>query len=249
MSGSTKSLSCQNELECAQARETIYRLAAVALGYPLEETLAALEEGRLQAVLSDAWQALGGEPWPELEVSASLQDLEVGYMATFIHGKRGKPRVPLVASAHSHLIGGQTPGAFLLNVQAFYSHFGLKAAVEDEGLQDEPDHLVAMLEFCALLCYLERQALEQGKDKAAAPYRRAQRDFLMRYLVPLLQTIRGTYAKESQLGLDPNLEHLLEVLPDWASSQQLSLEKLVGAYSKEATIIASSESAIQPMWD
>jgi DMSO reductase family type II enzyme chaperone len=247
MSGSAKSPSCQNEVECAQARETIYRLAAVALGYPLEETLTALQEGRLQAVFSDAWQTLGDEPWPELEISASLHALEVGYMGTFIHGKRGKPRVSLVASAHSDLIGGLTPGAFLLNVQAFYSHFGLKAAIEDEGHQDEPDHLVAMLEFCALLCYLERQALEQDKD--SAPYRRAQRDFLMRYLIPLLQTIRSAYEKESKLGLDPNLEHLLKVLPGWASSQQLSLEKFVGAYSKEATIIASSESANQSMWD
>lgn len=247
MSGSAKSSGCQKELECAQARETIYRLAAVALGYPLEETLIALEEGRLQTVLSNAWQALDGEPWPVLEVSASLQALEVGYMATFIHGKRGKPRVPLVASAYSELIGGQTPGAFLLNVQAFYSHFGLKAAIEDEGHQDEPDHLVAMLEFCALLCYLERQALEQAKD--AAPYRRAQRDFLMRYLIPLLQALRNAYAKENHLGLDANLEYLLKALPEWASSQQLSLEKHVGAYAKEATIIASSNSASQPMWD
>lgn len=243
----TKSFSFQHELICAQARETIYRLAAVAFGYPLEETLTALQEGRLQAVFSDAWQTLDGQPWPELEVSASLRDLEVGYMATFIHGRRGKPRVPLVASAYPDLIGGQTPGAFLLNVQAFYSHFGLKAAVEDEGLQDEPDHLVAMLEFCALLCYLERQALEQGKDAAA--YRRAQRDFLVRYLIPLLQTMRNTYAKENQLGLDPNLEHLLKVLPDWAVRQQLDLEALVGTYAKESTLIATSDSRAQSMWD
>lgn len=247
MSGSTESLNCQNELECAQARETIYRLAAVALGYPLEETLQALQDKRLQGVLSSAWQTLGGQAWPELTSSATLQDLEVGYMATFIHGKRGKPRVPLVASAYADLIGGQTPGAFLLNVQAFYSHFGLKAATDDEGLQDEPDHLVAMLEFCALLCYLERQALEQAKD--AAPYRRAQRDFLMRYLVPLLQAMCSAYAQESNLGLDPNLEHLLMELPKWAAEQQSSLEQLVGAYSKEAKIIASSESTGQSMWD
>jgi DMSO reductase family type II enzyme chaperone len=240
-------LSHQYELERAQARETVYRLAAVALGYPLEETLQALQEGRLQAVLSSAWQTLGGEAWPELDVSETLQELEVGYMATFIHGRRGKPRVPLVASAYSHLIGGLTPGAFLLNVQAFYSHFGLKAAVDDEGLQDEPDHLVAMLEFCALLCYLEQQALEQNKD--AAPYRRAQRDFLMRYLIPLLQAIRSSYATESQHSLDSNLAHLLEELPGWAYSQQRVLAELVGAFSNETGKKAAPDSAAQPMWD
>ena len=237
----------QNEAERAQAREAIYRLAAVAMGYPLEETLEALQEGRLQAALSAALQSLGDAPWPELEVSDSLDDLQVGYMSTFIHGRRGKPRVALVASAHENLIGGQTPGAFLLNVQAFYSHFGLKAAVEDEGHQDEPDHLVAMLEFCALLCHLETQALEQEKD--AAPYRRAHRDFLARYLLSLLQVIRAGYAKESQHGLDPNLAHLLEVLPDWASNQQRALEALVGVYPHIASQKASSDAAVQPMWD
>lgn len=247
MSVSADSLSHQNEVERAQAREAVYRLAAVALGYPLAETLEALQEGRLQAALSLALQSLSETPWPELNVSDSLDDLEVGYMSTFIHGKRGKPRVALVASAHNSLIGGQTPGAFLLNVQAFYSHFGLKAAVEDEGHQDEPDHVVAMLEFCALLCYFETQALEQEKD--AAPYRRAQRDFLARYLLPLLQVLRAGYAKENQYGLDLNLAHLLEILPDWASSQQRALEVLVGVYPHIASQKASSDSASQSMWD
>lgn len=247
MSTYTESLTRQYEIERAQARETIYRLAAVALSYPIEETLQALQEGRLQAVLSMALQTLGGTPWPALDVSESLQELEVGYTATFMHGRRGKPRVPLVASAHSQLIGGQTPGAFMLNVQAFYSHFGLKAAVDDEGHQDEPDHLVAMLEFCALLCYLEQQALEQGKD--AASYRRAQRDFLMRYLLPLLQALRANYASESQHGLDPNLAHLLEELPGWAYSQQQALANLVGAFTKESDKKTSAESASQSMWD
>lgn len=244
MSVSADVLSRQNEAERAQAREAIYRLAAVALGYPLEETLDALQERRLQAALSVALQTLGEAPWPELGVSSNIDDLEVGYMSTFIHGKRGKPRVALVASAHDSLIGGQTPGAFLLNVQAFYTHFGLKAAVDDEGHQDEPDHLVAMLEFCALLCYLETQALEQEKD--AAPYRRAHRDFLVRYLLPLLQVIRAGYAKENQYGLDLNLAHLVELLPDWAINQQRALEALVGVYPH---IASSSDSAVQSMWD
>lgn len=247
MTVSAAPLARQHQAERAEAREAVYRLAAVALGYPLEETQRALEEGRLQEALNSAWQTLGGEPWPVFEVSESLHDLEVGYMATFIHGRRGKPRVPLVANAHTHLIGGQTPGAFLLNVQAFYSHFGLKSAVEDEGHQDEPDHLVAMLEFCALLCFLERQALEQDKDVAS--YRRAQRDFLARYLIPLLQAIRAGYAKESHHGLDPNLAHLLEALPGWAHGQQQTLETLVGAYSQATSKIASSNSANQSMWD
>ncbi|WP_417516393.1 molecular chaperone TorD family protein [Marinobacter sp.] len=237
----------QHELERAEARGAIYRLAAVALGYPLEETWEALADGRLQAALNDAWQTLGGEPWPALAASSSSEDLQVGYMATFIHGKLGKPRVPLVASAYGSLIGGLTPGAYMLNVQAFYTHFGLTAAVEDEGHKDQPDHLLAMLEFCALLCHLEAQALQHNRD--ASPYRRAQRDFLVRYLRPLLQAVRAGYAQENQHGLDAHLAHLVQVLPDWTHTQQLALESQVGPSPEEGAKKAGPELASQPMWD
>ncbi|WP_144777326.1 molecular chaperone TorD family protein [Marinobacter maritimus] len=237
----------QYEFERAGARGAIYRLAAVALGYPLDETWEALADGRLQAALSGALQTLGDEPWPTVDASFSSEDLQVGYMATFVHGKLGKPRVPLVASAYGGLIGGLTPGAYMLNVQAFYTHFGLTAAVEDEGHKDQPDHLLAMLEFCALLCHLEAQALENSRD--AAPYRRAQRDFLVRYLRPLLQAIRATYAQENQYGLDANLAHLVKVLPDWTHTQQLALETQVGPSPEEGVKKAGSELASQPMWD
>tara|TARA_R110002095_G_scaffold215192_1_gene208767 strand:+ start:694 stop:1437 length:744 start_codon:yes stop_codon:yes gene_type:complete len=247
MTLSTAPSARQRELECAQARGTTYRLAAVTLGYPLEETWQALADGRLQEALNGAWQTLGGEPWPIFDVSASLHDLEVGYMATFIHGKRGKPRVPLVASAYDSLVGGQTPGTYMLNVQAFYTHFGLTAAVEDEGHKDEPDHLLAMLEFCALLCHFEAQALEHNRD--AAPYRRAHRDFLARYLAPLLKAIRAGYAKESHHGLDLNLAHLVDVLSGWAHVQQLALERHVGSSPQPGAKKSAPESANQSMWN
>lgn len=237
----------QFEIERAEARGTLYRLAAVALGYPLEETWQALADGRLQQAFNGAWQTLGGEPWPTLDVSASLSDLEVGYMATFVHGKRGKPRVPLVASAYEKLVGGQTPGTYMLNVQAFYTHFGLTAAVEDEGHKDQPDHLLAMLEFCALLCHFEAQALEHNRD--TKPYRRAQRDFLARYLTPLLQAIRAGCGKERRYGLDANLAHLVEVLPAWAHEQQMALEAHVGPCPQEGDKKSTPDSANQPMWD
>lgn len=236
---------CQQQAEQAQARQAIYQLSAVALGYPLPETQQALEEGRLQMALDEAWQTLGGQPWPQLETAESMQELEMGYMSIFIHGRRGKPRVPLVASAYANLVEGLTPGAYLLNVQAFYTHFGLTAAVNDEGLKDEPDHIVAMLEFCALLCHFEIEALANNKD--AAPYRRAQRDFLARYVAPLLHIIRAGYAEASHYGLEPNLAHLVEVLPEWALAQQSTLEALVGATPQpgaDKTIPVN-----QPMWD
>ncbi|PSL16252.1 DMSO reductase family type II enzyme chaperone [Marinobacterium halophilum] len=233
--------------EYVHARGVVFRLAAALLDYPLAETQQAIEEGQAGQILDTAMQQLGAAPWPLLPPSRDLIQLEVGYMATFVHGRRGKPRVPLVASAYERLLAGDTQGSFLLNVQAFYTHFGLKAATEDEGHIDEPDHLVAMLEFCALLCHLEEQALTQRRD--ASPYQRALRDFMARYLIPLTNTIRSRYAHENDYGLDPTLAHLLQVLPDWADSQQAVLEHQAGPYPAPGSRRIPTTSLPQGLWD
>ncbi|WP_107850422.1 molecular chaperone TorD family protein [Oceanimonas marisflavi] len=231
--------------EHVKARGTLFRLAAAMLDYPLAETWEALQQGRLAAVLNEALSALGEASWPGLPASPDLQALEVGYMATFVHGRHGKPRVPLVASAYGQLLAGDTPGRYLLNVQAFYRHFGLKAATEDEGHIDEPDHLVTMLEFCALLCHLEQQALENGRDPSSP--RRALRDFLTRYLVPMASTLRERFNHESDQGLDANLACLVQRLPDWAERQQALLENQVGPCPQPGQRAATGES--EGMWE
>ena len=142
----------------------------------------ALEDGRLRKALGPVWQRLTGRPWPTLPASEDLTALQVGYTATFLQGRR-KPRVPLVGSGYVDILNGQAQGSYLLNVQAFYRHFGLQAAQGDEGHTEEPDHIVAMLEFCTLLCHLEHRALTAGQEPGAL--RRAQRDFIARYLGPL----------------------------------------------------------------
>lgn len=229
------------------ARETIYRLAAALFGYPLAETQQALEEGRVAAALAPAWQTLTGEPWPVLPPSEDLTALQVGYTATFLQGRRGRPRVPLVASAHEVLLEGESQGSYLLNVKAFYGHFGLQAAQGDEGHAEEPDHLVAMLEFCTLLCHLEQAALSGGRDPA--PYRRAQRDFIARYLGPLLGAIRERFADARDQGLDPTLAHLVEVLPGWVAEQQAALIDQVGPTPQPGDAVAHSIADSRSLWD
>lgn len=229
------------------ARETVYRLAAALFGYPLEETQQAMEEGRVHTALAPAWQTLTGERWPLLPSSPDLIALQVGYTDTFLQGRRGKPRVPLVANAHEHLLGGLSPGSYLLNVQAFYRHFGLQAAQGDEGHQEEPDHLVAMLEFCALLCHLEHRALVSDLDPT--PCQRAQRDFIARYLEPLLSAIRARYHRAREHGLDQTLARLIEVLPDWAAQQQAELEIRVGPCPQPNAASTDSAANTHQMWD
>ena len=227
------------------ARGTVFRLAAAMLDYPLAETWQALHEGRMAQVLSQAMAVLGEAAWPALPASNDLKALEVGYMATFVQGRRGRPQVPLVASAYEQLLAGDTPGHYLLNVQAFYRHFGLKAATEDEGHIDEPDHLVTMLEFCALLCHLEQQAFESGRD-AASP-RRALRDFLTRYLVPMTSALRERFNREADQGLDANLACLVQRLPDWADRQREILEHQVGPCPQPGQRAATGDA--ESMWD
>lgn len=234
------------DVEQLDAKETIYRLAAALFGYPLAETQQALEDGRLMAALSPAWQTLTGKPWPKLAPSADLTALQVGYTATFLQGQR-KPRVPLVASAHGELLGGETPGNYLLNVLAFYRHFGLQTAQGDEGHAEEPDHLVAMLEFCSLLCHLERQALINGRD--TQPYQRAQRDFIARYLAPLLAAIKARFANAREYGLDLTLAQLIEVLPDWVADQQAALASQVGPSPLPGAANTHSTADSRPLWD
>ncbi|GAA3899288.1 hypothetical protein GCM10022228_07240 [Halomonas cibimaris] len=227
------------------AEASLYRLAAALFGYPLAETQQALEDGRLHAALSSAWHTLTGDAWPALPPSASLDDMEVGYMATFVHGRRGKPRVALLGSAYDALLAGETPGGYMLNVQAFYRHFGLQAAQGDEGHLDEPDHLVSMLEFCALLCHLETQALNRQGD--AAPYRRARRDFIARYLAPMLHAVKERHASAGNYGLDATLAHLIAVLPEWAERERARLETQVGPCPEPGSRAAASPN--QAMWD
>lgn len=229
------------------ARETLFRLAAALFGYPLAETQQALEEGRLHAALAPAWQLLTGQPWPELPPSADLTALQVGYTDTFLQGRRGKPRVPLVASAYEELIGSETPGTYLLNVQAFYRHFGLQAALGDEGHAEEPDHLVAMLEFCTLLCHLEQRALIHASD--AGPYRRAQRDFIARYLEPLLSAIKTRFSEARDHGLDPTLAALIDALPGWVADQQAELSAQVGPCPSPRDASSRSVADSRPLWD
>lgn len=212
----------------AAAMETIWRLAAAAFCHPTPEQQQALASGRFTAALSAAWQAVTGRPWPETPPSPDFAALEAGFIATFLHGRAGKPVASLLAGDHETLLAGLSRPVFMLNVAAFYRHFGLQAATADEGRTDEPDHLAAMLEFMTVLAHLEAGALGRGRDPS--PYRRAQRDFLRRYLLPLLRCIGARVRPLPADALDPTLRRLVDHLPDWAEGLAIELESRVGRY-------------------
>lgn len=237
-----------NTPERADATGAIYRLSAAAFGHPLPELQQALSDGSFHTAFHTAWRQITGRQWPHCPASADFAALESGYIDTFVHGRSGKPRVPLLAGEYEHLLGGQTRPVFMLNVQAFYRHFGLRAATGDEGRSEEPDHLVDMLEFMAVLSHLEARAL--GGQSDPSPYRRAQRDFLHRYLVPLLDAMRRGVAAEKRLTLDATLVRLVEDLPEWARQQLAELEARVGPCADLAEDAARQpRSVAQNLWN
>lgn len=215
-----------NSSERARANVALYRLAAAALAHPVPELHQAFAEGRFHQAFNSAWQAITGRAWPHVPASADFTELEAGYIDMFMHGQRGKPRVHLLAGDYDALREGVTRPVFMLNIQAFYQHFDLRAATGDEGRHEEPDHVATMLEFMAVLHHLEAQALDHGADPA--PYRRAQRDFLQRYLVPLLETIRREVTSQQHTRLDANLMRLIEDLPTRMHQQLAELEARIG---------------------
>lgn len=215
--------------ERAAAKETIWRLAALAFGHPTEEVQIAFANGDFHRAFDRAWSAVTGRCWPKISPSSDLVALEAGYIRAFLHGPKGKPIASLLAGDHETLLAGDARPVFMLNIAAFYRHFGLQAATGDEGRADEPDHLASMLEFMAVLCHLEAKALGEGRDPS--PFRRAERDFIRRYLGSMLRAVAGRlYGSTVSDDLDPVIRQLVDELPNWAESQAAELEARVGPY-------------------
>jgi DMSO reductase family type II enzyme chaperone len=214
--------------ERAQAKESLWRLAALAFGHPIEPFQDALEDGSFHAAFNASWTQLTGRPWPREAPSESFAELEAGYIAAFEHGPGGKRLASLLAGEHEEILGGLTRPAFMLNTAAFYRHFGLQQATSDEGKVDEPDHLACLLEFMAVLAHLEARAIADTRDPA--PLRRAQRDFLARYIEPLLALVGAAIHKPAGQVLDATLARLIRDLHELARVLIAELAARVGPY-------------------
>lgn len=236
----------------ATAKETLWRLTALTLSHPAPEFHAAIASGNFHVAFSTAWAQLTGRDWPRAETCEDFAAYEAGFITAFLHGRKGKPIAPLLAGDHDAILAGLTRPVFMLNLTSFYKHFGLRAATEDEGRQDEPDHLASMTEFMAVLCHLEARALAQGRDPD--PTRRAQRDFLSRYLQPSLAAIAGLLRRDPVADLDPTVMQLVQDMAFWSESQIAELEARVGPFRdpdapKPALVVdAQAAPAAQNLW-
>lgn len=239
----------------AEAKETLWRLLALAVAHPTPESHAVMLDGRFQEAFDAAWRQVNGRHWPSPDVQRDYADFESGYIDAFLHGFKGRPVAPILAGEYESVLAGLLRPVFMLNLTAFYKHFGLQAATQDEGRQDEPDHLSVMAEFMAVLCHLEARALSQRRD--ASPYRRAQRDFLRRYLCPFLDMVGQRLDREQRQALDPCVRQALTDISRWAQQLANELEASVGVFRDpdapdmstiSTTIGSSPELAIQNLW-
>lgn len=253
MSASTSvRLPMGNSPERAAAKETLWRLTALALAHPAPEFHSVIVSGKFHDAFSSSWKKVTGRFWPRTEASEDFSAFEAGFIAAFLHGRKGKPVAALLAGDHEEILAGLTRPVFMLNIAAFYGHFGLKAATADEGRQDEPDHLASMLEFMSVLCHLESGAL--ARDRDPSPYRRAQRDFLCRYLRPALEAVAGSLRRTPVPQLDPTLHHLIQEMAGWSDSQVAELEARVGPFRNpdapktRTARTPQAESVTQNLW-
>ena len=233
----------------ARAKETLWRLTALALAHPAAEFHEALAQGDFHAGFSEAWGRVTGQLWPDPGHAPSFEAFEAGYISAFLHGPGGKPVADLRAGGHEPVLAGLTRPVFMLNLIQFYRHFGLQTATEDEGHTDEPDHMVAMTEFMAVLCHLEAAALE--KDKDPAPSRRAQRDFLSRFVAPPFEAVAGQLRRTAVPDLDPTVAQLVQDMAAWSRSHIAELEARVGPFRNPDAPAApthAAQPATQNLW-
>ena len=170
----------------AAARSQFYRLLADGFVYPDRSLFASLKTGGYRDEMALAY----GDLDPTLDglvASGEYVEFQAEYLRIFEVGL-GIPPCPLYSGIYR---GGRK--AVMEELTRFYNYFGLSV---EQGAGELPDHISTELEFMHFLAFKELTAIDQQED--AAPYRRAQADFLERQLVSWLPALEDRLA-----GLNP----------------------------------------------
>lgn len=159
--------------ETTMARSELYGLLADALEFPSEEFHKQVQSGvfggRLAGLVSALPYALEAE-LDALVCDDAYVDFQAEYIRLFDVGVV-RPPCPLY--------GGEWGGARKSSMEEalrFYRFFGLGM---QQDLRELPDHVTVEMEFLQIMAFTEGMARARGKD--AAPFVRAQRDFLQRH--------------------------------------------------------------------
>ena len=175
-------------------RSTLYSLLAAAFRYPSEEAFENVENGTYAAALRDIMARLPHlagltPPGPTVPLlpglgDCSYEEFQTQFVAAFEVGSPEPPCPPYEGEYRK----GQERTALMLQLSAFYRHFGLAMSTEQEH-RELPDHISTELEFMHFLGFKEAQARSAGQEELLDGYLLAQSDFLQHQLSQWLPSL------------------------------------------------------------
>jgi DMSO reductase family type II enzyme chaperone len=186
----------------AAVRSRMYRLLAIAFGFPDDALYEAVRDGAFARTLADVVLALpydltGAVSLALGGVDVSAAEFESDYIRLFDVGAAGPP-CPL----YGGLYGGDRMKV-MEDATRFYNFFHLHLAPD---MRELPDHVTTELEFLHYLTFREAEAHDRGGD--AASLLRAERDFLERHLCRWVPQLAARLAKQEACPFFPALVRL-----------------------------------------
>lgn len=196
-------------------RSKLYQLFAMAVFYPDDDWVVAIEAGELADTLQQLLESLDESLLRDFDRQALTDSgeqedsLAVEYTRLFDIGPGGSP----VSLYGGHHCGGRT--SVMEEVMRFYQHFGLQL---EETKNELPDHLVSELEFMHFMTFQQARIEEQGAD--ASHYQRGQKDFVERQLG---RWVPGLYVKIQEGTALPFYTELFRLLSRFLQYEQQEL--------------------------
>jgi DMSO reductase family type II enzyme chaperone len=161
--------------DATATRFAMYATLARALDFPSREFHSEMQDGYfrdgVRALIDGLPYTLEGEiDFAGLHDPADYVDFQAEYIRLFDVGPM-RPPFPLYAGEW-----GSTRKRAMEDALRFYHFFGMKV---NDACRELPDHVTVQLEFMQALAFTEGAARASGED--AAPFLRAERDFLERH--------------------------------------------------------------------
>ncbi len=209
--GSADTLQEVEENECT-ARSAVYQVLGQIFAPPGPDQAGKFRDGRWAKELSTGAELLPFEfAIDESAGNGDLSDPEYAAEWERLFGDDSADASPLRSGTH-------LPGTAVSEVQREYEYFGLATG----GGDLPPDHLSTECEFMGFVCFKEASVTS---DRLRASYRRAQADFLGRFLASWVPAMVATARSQSPAG---PIEWALARLEHFVQADRAYLASLLG---------------------
>lgn len=177
------------------ARADLYRLFAVAFYSPCKEWGEECLFGNIASLLSES----DSEATPiAQELAAAWEDsdleglsVEAAHLFVGPFGVAVPPYGSCYLEEEHRVMGDST-----MEVGNFYREWGLDLAPDTKDL---PDHIAIELEFMNFLAHRQAQACADGKAEEGESLEGAQRDFMVRWLLPFAKAMTARIAEATEV--------------------------------------------------